>query len=29
VLISYNGIVSDITEKIKNITQNVIEIKLL
>ncbi len=29
VLISYTGIVSDITEKIKNITQNVIEIKLL
>ena len=29
VLISFNGIVSDITEKIKNITQNVIEIKLL
>jgi hypothetical protein len=29
VLISYNGIVSDITEKIKNITHNVIEIKLL
>ena len=29
VLISYNGIVSDITEKIKNITQNVIEITLL
>ena len=29
VLISYNGMVSDITEKIKNIIHNVIEIKLL
>ena len=29
VSISYNGIVSDITEKIKDITHNVIEIKLL
>ena len=29
VLISYDGISSDITEKIKNITHNVIEIKLL
>jgi len=29
VLISYDGILSDITEKIKNITHNVIEIKLL
>jgi hypothetical protein len=29
VLVSYNGMVSDITEKIKNIIHNVIEIKLL
>jgi hypothetical protein len=29
VSISYNGIESDITEKIKDITHNVIEIKLL
>ena len=29
VSISYNGIVSDITEKIKDIIHNVIEIKLL